>query len=889
MAADIDHLLGALTLDEKTALLAGGDFWSTFAVQRLGIPSIGITDGPSGARGGALPGAVGPPSSCVPCGSALGATWNAPLVEQVGQLVGREALQRGCRALLAPTVNLHRGPLAGRNFECYGEDPLLSGRLAAAFVRGVQSRGVVATVKHFVGNEQESNRMSLSSLIDQRSLRELYLLPFEVAVKEGGSLGVMCAYNRVNGRWVTQQPELLLDILRDEWGFAGLVMTDWFGVADTQSAAWGLDLEMPGPGRVFGDRLAGAVSDGDVNVADVDAALRRQLEAWNRIGALDGPTAVNPGEPSSEDVDLMRVTAAEAVVLLHNEGVLPLDVAALRRVAIIGPNAHASRIMGGGSSQVIAHPHLTPLEALRRALAPNVEVMHQAGCDIDISPRPVGGPGLRSVGGFGIDFFAGPRLEGVPLLHQRVEELRIQLFGSALTDVLPLEWSMRAEGSIVADESGVFQLALAQNGRGRVLLNGVTVLDGITEPPPPGGTDFWGGISQDLVTEVEFRAGEPLQILVEYSSVESTMPGVRVGFRRPTVDDPFDQAVMTAAAADLVILVVGTSPEWESESQDRASFSLPGDQDTLIRRVAAANRPTVVVVNAGAPVDMPWVEDVGATLQCWFGGQEMAAAVADILTGAREPGGRLPITIPERIEHNPSFDNFPGENGEVRYGEGLFMGYRGYEHRCIEPRFPFGHGLGYTQFELGQPICADVFHPGSRLIISVEVTNVGDRNGSEVIQCYVAPPATRLIRPPQELKAFAKIQLAPGETSVLELELDDRSFSYWDPGQPDWDLVENLLHPDGRSNAFGEQAEGVSPGWRLEAGTYELRIGTSSADLPHRRRVRVEKPGAGYEPSTTPLPRGARHSAPHSPSDAMSNVVAETLGLDEEERRMPWN
>jgi beta-glucosidase len=877
MAADVNHLLGALTLEEKTALLAGGDFWSTCAVQRLGIPSIRITDGPSGARGGALPGALGPPSCCVPCGSALGATWNAQLVEQVGQLVGREALQRGCRALLAPTVNLHRGPLAGRNFECYGEDPLLSGRLAAAFVRGAQSRGVVATVKHFVGNEQESNRMSVSSVIDQRALRELYLLPFEVAVKEGECLGVMCAYNRVNGRWVTQQPELLLDILRDEWGFAGLAMTDWFGPADAESAAWGLDLEMPGPGRVFGDRLADAVSDGGVNVAGIDAAVRRQLETWNRIGALDGPTAAcNPAEPSSEDLDLMRVTAAEAVVLLHNDGVLPLDVPTLRRVAVIGPNAHASRIMGGGSSQVIAHPHLTPLEALRRALPPEVDVIYEAGCDIDLSPRPIGGPGLRSVGGFGIDFFAGLQTDGPSLFHQRVEELRIQLFGSAITDVLPSEWSMRAEGSIVADETGVFQLALAQNGRGRVLLNGVTVLDGVTEPPPPGGTDFWGGISQDLITEIELRAGEPAQILVEYSSVESTMPGVRVGFRRPTVDDPVGQAVMTAAAADLVILVVGTSPEWEGESRDRASFSLPGDQDTLTRRVAAANHRTVVVVNAGSSVDLPWVEDVGATLQCWFGGQEMAAAVADILIGAREPGGRLPITIPERIEHNPSFDNFPGENGEVRYGEGLFMGYRGYEHRRIEPRFPFGHGLGYTEFQLGEPMCADVYQPGSRLQVSVEVTNIGDRTGSEVIQCYVAPPATRLARPHQELKAFAKIRLAPGESRVVDLELGDRSFSYWDPGQPDRDLVESKLHPEGTSNVFGELAEGVSPGWRLDAGTYEIRIGRSSAELSHRRRVRVEEPGTGYEPSATTMRRGARHSAPPSPGDAMSDVVVET-------------
>ena len=298
MAADIDTLVGALTLDEKTALMAGADFWSTVAVDRLGIPSIRVTDGPSGARGGTLPGALGPPSICIPCGSALGATWNEELVERVGELVGRETRRRGCRALLAPTVNLHRALLAGRNFECYAEDPVLSGKLAAAFVRGVQSQGVIATVKHFVGNEQEHERMSISSVIDQRSLRELYLVPFELAITEGGALGIMCAYNRVNGRWVTEQPDLLLGILRDEWGFAGLVMTDWFAVADTiHSVSSGLDLEMPGPGRAFGDPLAVAVGRGDVDLVDVNAAVGRQLGAWDRVGALDAPTPCPTSRP----------------------------------------------------------------------------------------------------------------------------------------------------------------------------------------------------------------------------------------------------------------------------------------------------------------------------------------------------------------------------------------------------------------------------------------------------------------------------------------------------------------------------------------------------------------------------------------------------------------
>ncbi len=794
---------------------------------------------------------------CIPSGSALGATWNEALVEKIGRLAGADARQRGCRALLAPTVNLHRAPLAGRNFECYAEDPLLSGKLAAAFVRGVQSQGVIATVKHFVGNEAEYQRMSISALIDQRSLRELYLLPFELAIKEGGALGIMCAYNRVNGQWVTEQPDLLLGMLRDEWHFDGLVMTDWFAVADTvNSASAGLDLEMPGPGRAFGNRLVAAASAGDVAIADVDAAVRRQLGAWDRVGALDAPTPVQDiPAPTGDDLTLLRRAAGEATVLLHNDGVLPLDVTTLRRLAIIGPNANVSQIMGGGSSEVIAHPHPTPLEAIQRTLPTGVHWTYEPGCDIDPSPRPIGRPGLRSVSGFRVDFFAGPEPEGVSIVQRHVDDLRIQLFGSPIKDPLPDKWSMRARGTIVADETGVYLLALAQNGRARVALDGETVLDGIADPPPPGGTDFWGAISRDLVAEVELRAGKHVELLLEYTSVEATLPGVRVGFRPPTKGDAMGRAVATAGAADVAIVIVGTSAAWESESRDRVSFALPGEQDALVRRVSTVNERTVVVVNAGSAVDLPWVDQVSATLQCWFGGQEMAGAIAEIITGAREPGGRLATTIPRQIEHSPSHDNFPGENGEVRYGEGLFMGYRGYEHRQIAPRFPFGHGLSYTTFVLGQPTCPDLFRPGDRLTVSVPVTNVGHRPGAEVIQCYVAPTAARLCRPDQELKAFAKVHLAPGETALVDLELSDRSFSYWDPGQSDWEAVERKLHPDGSLSAPAEIRTQIVPGWQLDGGIYELRIGRSSADLPRACQIHIAE-------QTCNGPTMTEHNAP---------------------------
>jgi len=842
--ADIDALVAALTLDEKTSLLAGADSWSTVAVDRLGIPSIRVTDGPNGARGVTFSSDDVPPSICIPCGSAIGATWDPGLAEALGALLGRDALDRGCRALLAPTVNLHRSPLAGRNFECYSEDPFLSGMLAAGFVRGVQSRGVVATVKHFVANDQESERSMVSAVVDERALRELYLVPFELAIRDGGALGVMTSYNRLNGRWLTQQPAMLLDLLRGEWGFRGLVMTDWYAVAETVDAATaGLDLEMPGPGRAFGKALADAVVGGDVDEAHANEAVRRQLAAWDAVAALDAPTPMGtPEPPTVDEVELVRRASVESIVLLTNDGVLPLDVPTLRRVAVIGPNADQPRIMGGGSSQVKPWELRTPLEALRDALGPAVEVVHERGCEIDKSSHVVGTLELPSADGFVAEYFTGLDLEGEPVATRRVDRLRILALDLPSTDLVPNQWSMRVRGRIVAGESGLYRLTLAQSGRARLFVDGALVVDGFTDPPPAGGTDVFGLISQDAVADVNLEAGVPVDVLVEYATIEATLPAVRVGFHFARSDDLVERAAAVAADADVAIVVVGTSDEWESEGRDRTSFALPGRQDELVRRVAAQNPRTIVVVNAGAAVDLPWTDDVAAVLQCWFGGEGMAAAIAGVLTGADEPGGRLPMSIPMRIEHSPSYDNFPGENGEVRYGEGVYMGYRGHEHRCIPPRFAFGHGLGYTTFELGTPaMSATTFRPGGSLTVSVPVTNTGDRRGSEVVQCYVSPEEPRLARPPKELKAFAKVTLGPGESTVVDLVLHDRSFAYWDPGQPDWEdvkaNVENatFVTPD-------RPAERRQRGWQIDPGRYHLHIGRSSGDLPIATAVDVVTP-----------------------------------------------
>jgi beta-glucosidase len=811
---------------------------STVAVDRAGLPKIRVTDGPAGARGESFPGAGGEPATCIPSGSAIGATWHPALAERLAALVGREARDRGCRGLLAPTVNLHRSPLAGRNFECYSEDPLLSGKLAAAYVRGVQSTGVFATVKHFVGNDAEFERSSINSLIDDRPLRELYLLPFEIAVKEGGALAIMTAYNRLNGRWLTQQPEYLQRILRDEWGFDGLVMTDWFGVTDTDaSLAAGLDLEMPGPGRNLGAAILAAVDEGRVDKTDLDAAVRHQLSVYNRLGALDEPCPpIAPVPPTAEDLELLRQAAAEAAVLLTNNGVLPL-AADVTRIAVIGQHAVAPCLGGGGSAQVVLRPHASPLSALTDALDDSVEVRYERGAEANLSATALGGSVLPAPDGFLVEVFEGHDMGGVGgevTARHHLDDLRYFVVGFGSQEIPEGDWSLRARGTVIPQESGIFQLALAQSGRARVRVDGVLVLDGFTNVPPAGGRDFFGMASQDLLAEVTLTAGVPVEIVVEYANIDCVLAGFRVGFRTVDADGLIARAVDAARDAEIALVFAGTTAEWETEAMDRTSFVLPGRQPDLIRAVAAANPRTVVVVNAGAPVDMSWAGDVAAVLQCWFSGQELAGGVADVLLGRADPGGRLPTTIPLQLEHNPSHGNFPGENGAVRYGEGLFMGYRGYEYRAIAPRFPFGHGLSYTTFEMGEPtLSATAFGRGDRLTVRVPVTNTGARKGSQVLQLYVAPPASRLARPLKELKAFAKVELAAGESALLELTLDERSFAYWDPGRPDaeWVAGHNVFTFPPPPVTEPDAGARETPGWQLDAGSYQLLVGWSSTDI----------------------------------------------------------
>ncbi len=796
MSERIEKLVGELTLAEKAGLVAGVDLWHGPGVERIGIPPLKVTDGPSGARGEQW---SGRPSANFPCGTALGATWNPDLVHEVGIRLGVETKRKQAHALLAPTVNIHRHPLAGRNFECYSEDPFLSARMAVAYITGVQSEDVACTVKHFVANDSEFERMTISSEVDERTLREISLVPFEAAVTEAGTWALMTAYNRVHGTYCSEH-EPLLTMLRDEWGFDGVVISDWYGTHSTAPAAnAGLDLEMPGPPQWFDERLAEAVRAGQVPEEMLDDKVRRVLTLLDRTGRLDD--AAPHAEICTDDpVDraTARRAAQESFVLLHNDaGTLPLGDG-VRTLAVIGPNADATVIQGGGSARVTPHPPVSPLAGLRaRFEADGVDVVHERGCYSFKRTPVLDERALQSP--LQVEYFAGRERAGEPVYTEDSARALFTYIGPVGHGV-PSEFSMRVTGTVVATESGEWKFTLVQVGRARLLLDGNVVVDNWN---PTGRSDaFMGFGSAEAEGTITLTAGEPHELEVQFVPPRG-LGGLEIGCRPPAPPDLMDRAVALARRADAVVCVIGTDNDWETEGHDRESMALPPPQDELVRAVAATNPRTVVIVNAASPVHMPWRADVAAILQAWFPGEEWGNALADVLSGDVSPSGKLPTTFPRRIEDTPAFTTYPGERGEVRYGEGVFVGYRWYDARDIEPRFPFGHGLSYTTFELGDPAW-----DGSS--VRLRVTNTGTRRGAEVVQCYVHDVESSVARPPQELKAFGKVQLDPGESQEVALALDDRAFAFWDV---------------------------AAHGWTVEPGEFELRIGTSSRDIRHRVTV----------------------------------------------------
>ncbi len=769
-----------LSLEQKVNLLAGADTWHTVRLDDPPVPAIRMSDGPAGVRGTSWTGAA---SASFPCGAALGATWDPALVRRVGQALGREAHSKNAQVLLAPTVNLQRTPIGGRNFECMSEDPVLTAELAVAYVSGVQSERVAACIKHFVGNDTEFERMTISSEIDERTLREIYLLPFEAAVKRAAVRAVMAGYNRLNGTYCSEDPWLLTQVLRDEWGFEGLVVSDWFGShSASESLRAGLDLEMPGPPQQRGPRLLEEAQRGDVGDVDLGSAVARVLALAQWTGAADAESSeVTVDDDVTRDV--IRQAAIQGMVLLKNEdGLLPLTADA-RRIALIGPYARHGRVQGGGSARVRPEHGRGPLEALQ---ARQLDVTFEPGGSI--------AKYLPTVRG---DFTA---------------EFSDSSGASATTHTSRLAWywdhppadgidrtkfAARVSGSFVPDYTGEWELGVRAVGPVSVSLDGETVVE-LAEAQRGGA--FFGLGSSEVRNTVELEDGQPYELTVDYPIEDGLVRGLVVGARPVPAGDHLDLAADAARAADVAVVIVGTDDDWETEGEDRTSMALPGDQDDLVRAVVAANPRTIVVLNAGSPVLMPWLDEVPAVLQLWFPGQEIGDALADVLTGAAEPGGRLPLTFPVRIEDTPAFTHYPGTDGRAVYGEGLLTGHRWYDRQGVDPLFPFGFGLGYTTFELGDAILQGGIERGATL--DVTVTNTGQRDGAEVVQVYIEPPPGDVDRPLRHLAAFQRVELAAGAESRVHVELDRRAFASWLDGM-----------------------------WTVQPGDYTVLVGRSSRDL----------------------------------------------------------
>jgi beta-glucosidase len=807
----IDGLLGQLTLEEKVSLLAGADMWHTAAIERLGIPALKMTDGPNGARGGDFIGGV--TAAAFPAGIMLAATWNTELVERIGEALGQEARSKGARLLLGPTVNIHRGPLGGRNFESFSEDPYLSARMAVAYINGVQSQGVGATVKHYIANEEEFERYTINSVVDERTLREIYLRPFEAAVREAKSWALMASYNLVNGVAASENPYLLRDILREEWGWDGYTVSDWIRSVKSTAASVnaGLDLEMPGPPIWRGEKLLQAVKNKEVPESKLDESIRRLLLLLAKAGKFEQPEE----EPEKaldlpEHRALIRQAAGEGIVLLKNErGTLPLSVERLTSVAIIGPNAAEARIMGGGSAQVNAHYRVTPYDGVVSKLGEHVVSGFEQGCTIH-KLLPLADPSTFFAGktgsypGLEVEYFNGTEPSGTPVHTTRAQGTELAWFGPLPEGVSREQFAVRATGRFIPPHDGAYMLGLTSAGWSRLYLDRQQVLDNWSNQKP--GDTYFGMGSNEIIYEAELRGGQEYAITLEFGKNPALMlTALRLGILQCPSADMMERAVALAARSEVALVFAGLSSEWDSEGFDRDSLELPGEQNELIARVTAVNANTVVVLNAGSAVTMPWLDKVAAVVQTWYPGQEAGNAIADVLFGDVNPSGKLPQTFPVRLQDNPTFINFPGENGKVLYGERLFVGYRYYDKLEIEPLFPFGFGLSYTSFDYGNlRLSAHEIGPNDTVMVSIDITNTGSRRGQEVVQLYISDQEARLQRPQRELKGFVKVSLEPGERKTVTLSLTAYELAYFD------DSIRQ---------------------WVAEAGIFTIHAGSSSRDI----------------------------------------------------------
>lgn len=797
---DVTRRLAGLDLAAKVRLLTGSTSWRTYAEPAAGLREIVLSDGPVGVRGERWDERV--PSVSLPSPTALAASWDVGLLRRIGHGLAVEARAKDVDVVLGPTLNLHRSPLGGRHFECFSEDPLLTARLGVAYVGGLQDQGVGATPKHYVANDSETERFTVDVVVDERTLRELYLAPFDAIVHEASPWLVMAAYNAVNGPTATENP-LLRDPLETEWGFDGVVVSDWTAVRSTEAAAnAATDLAMPGPRSPWGDALLAAVRAGRVPESAIDDKVRRLLRLAARVGALDGVAPAGPVAPAPLDLPaLAREAEAAGTVLVRNAGgVLPLDGPALGSVAVLGPGAVDARIQGGGSAMVFPGAVVSPLAGLTAAL-PGARVEYRRGVEVHDGPvnPPLAALRVPTTGEPG----QLVRLLGADggLLHEEVRRA-LRVFASSATvgyDVATVQLSTW----FTPTRSGTHVVGARSTGGLRLSVDGTQIAALVPESGDysPGSDLF----EPDVVSAPQdLQAGVAVHLTLDVDLLEGQRESVLefvVGDPPVDAEAQLAEAARVAAACDVAVVVVGTTEQIESEGFDRASLALPGRQDDLVRAVAAANPRTVVVVNAGSPVTMPWRDDVAAVLLTWFGGQEYGHALADVLLGRAEPGGRLPTTWPAAQADVPVLSTTPVA-GRLEYTEGIHVGYRAWLRSAAaggaEPAFAFGSGLGYTSWvheslavngSAGPagPAGTPADHvPGEPLRLTVRVRNTGARAGREVVQVYLSRADSAVDRPVRWLAGFATVDAGPGEGVDVAVVVGARAFQHWSVAEHTW-------------------------------------------------------------------------------------------------------
>ncbi len=793
----VENLLGLMTLEEKI-LMMGGTGFATQPIERLGIPTLNMADGPLGVRWDN--------STAFPSGIAMSCTWDTTLINKLGVALAEETKAHGRNVILGPCVNIARIPMGGRNFESFGEDPFLAAKMGVSYIKGVQSKNVVATVKHYACNNQEHERMTVNTIVDERTLNEIYLPAFKAAVKDANVLAVMAAYNKVNGYYATENDYLLIDKLKKEWDFKGLVMSDWGAVHSSEGVYnSGLDLEMPKGDYLNEPSFVKRLLNGEFDLTKLDDKVRRILTVMFKIGLFDGYEYPTDKLNSDEHKKLAYQIAVDGMVLLKNNySILPIDPAVVKSIAVIGPNANYARTGGGGSSLVAPYYKVSPLEALKNKFGNLLDITYAPGVLLDGDAPAVEEKYFfldekGTLPGVKVKYYNSQEPKGTPVVEKTEPKIENYWFNNSPIEGINSEhFSISYEGYLKFPKSGEAIITLTSDDGSRFYFDNKLVID-----------DWNDHAMEARYFKVNVEKDKLYKFKIEYYENMGDA-GVVLGCIMPEKDF-IKQAVEAAANSDLAILFVGNSAHYETEGKDRDDLYLPNDQDKLINEVLKANKNVVVVITTGSPILMyNWIDKVPAVLQTWFAGQEIGNAVVDILFGLANPSGKLTITYPNKWEDCSAYNYYKKIPDVTEYKDSIYVGYRHFEKYGIKPLFPFGYGLSYTSYKHSN---FKVTETQDSYIVNFDVENTGAFAGKEIVQLYISPINPKIDRPVKELKGFVKVPLKIKEKKNAEITVNKKDFAYFSVPK----------------NSFV-----------LDSGDYLIQLGTSSQNIIFEQKVTIK-------------------------------------------------